>query len=152
MGDADPVAERLELRCLVDAYAAAVDDRDPGGFVRLFLPEARLAIYPPGAATPAMAYRGVDELRRVFDLLDRFELTHHVMANHVCRIDGDRATGGVHCIARHLRRDGDEARDLVMVIRYGDVYRRTTSGWRFASRDVRLQWTEEHPASTAPDF
>jgi 3-phenylpropionate/cinnamic acid dioxygenase small subunit len=145
-------ADVLELRALVDRYAAAVDDLDADGFVALFLPEAVLDIYAPGADEPAAVYRGADELRGVFDLLARFERTHHMMGNHLCELDGDAGTGHVHCIARHLRRHEGEERDLVMVIRYRDAYRRTPEGWRFAERQVRLQWTEDHPASTGPSF
>jgi len=76
--DAQDVTARMELRQLVDAYAATVDARDLAGFQALFV------------------------------------------------------------------------EDLLMVIRYRDDYARTAGGWRFARREVRIQWTEVHPASLAP--
>ena len=35
--------------------------------------------------------------------------------------------------------------DTVWFIRYHDTYRSTDSGWRFARRELHLQWVEERP-------
>jgi hypothetical protein len=145
------VADRLALRDLIDAYATAVDARDGEAFAALFREDAALRIFEAGAAEPAIEYRGTAELRTVPDLLDKlkFGTTFHLMANHRCQIDGDRATGETYCLAHHLRERDGALQDVVMVIRYRDTYARGEDGWRFAQRDVLRQWTEIRPAELA---
>ena len=40
--------------------------------------------------------------------------------------------------------DSDAGTDTVWFIRYRDSYRLTESGWRFARRELHLQWVEHH--------
>jgi hypothetical protein len=140
----------LALRELVDRYATAVDARDADAFVRLFAAGGALAVYEEEGGEAVVEYRGHDALRSVMDLLRRFTTTFHLMANHVCTVAGDAASGEVYCMAHHLIEDGDSTTDLVMYIRYRDAYARTDGGWRFARRDVMRQWTEERPAARRP--
>ena len=146
----EEIADRLALRTLVDRYAATVDARDAGAFAALFTAEAVLAVYETEDGEPVVEYRGHEGLREVMGLLRSFTSTFHLMANHLCEIEGDRADGEVYCMAHHLTEDGAAATDLVMYIRYRDAYARTPDGWRFARRDVLRQWTEERPAERRP--
>jgi hypothetical protein len=147
--DAD-VADRLALRALVDEYALAVDDRDAERFAGIFTAAGVLAVYEPGEAEPSLSYRGPDELRRVMNLLRPFSATFHLVANHVCRVDGNRAEGDTYCLAHHLTENAETSpTDTVMLIRYRDEYERADGGWRFARRDVLRQWTDYHEAARA---
>ena len=146
---AEALADRLDLRALVDEYALAVDDRDADRFAGVFTPTGVLAIYEPDEAEPVLTYRGHDELRAVMKLLESYSATFHLMANHTCRLEGDRATGDVYCLAHHLTEEGGAGRDTLMVIRYRDTYERTERGWRIAVRDVMRKWTEFHAAERA---
>lgn len=147
--DPTDMRDRLELRALVDSYAAAADERDAAAFLALFLPDGVLVIRQ---AEPAPDFRceGHDELAAAIAPLAQYISTMHLMANHRCEIDGDRATGETYCLAHHLRQAGAGVEDLVMIIRYGDSYARTPAGWRFARRDVQILWTEIHAASVDP--
>ena len=144
------LADRLALRTLVDRYAAAVDRRDADAFASLFLPAGVLAVYEDERAAAAVEYRGTRELRDVMDLLRFYARTFHLMANHLCEVDGDRASGETYCLAHHLTQDERGLTDLLMLIRYRDAYARTAAGWRFARRDVLREWTEERPAERRP--
>ncbi len=146
----ETIADRLELRTLVDRYAAAVDARDADAFAALFAPGAVLAVYETEDGEPVVEYRGHDALRDVMDLLRTFSTTFHLMANHLCETAGGAGTGEVYCMAHHLTEDAGGATDLVMYIRYRDAYARTQDGWRFVRRDVLRQWTEERPAERRP--
>ncbi len=147
------IEDRLALRALVEEYALAVDDRDLDRFTAVFTGDGELAIFEPGDAQPARVYRGRGELRTVFDLVATFSATFHLVGNHTCRTDGDRAEGETYCLAHHLTEPaGGPAQDTVMVIRYRDRYAREGGGWRLARRDVLRQWTEHRPAERARLF
>jgi SnoaL-like domain len=153
MSPPDEVRDRLALRELVDTYALAVDRRDEGWFRSLWLPEARLTTHEgDGAAQTDL--RGVDAIARVTTIISRFALTLHLVANHLCRVDGaaGRATGEAYCVAHHLTpTDGGRHDDLVMGIRYLDRYQRDDGGaWRFARREVRKQWTRHEAVEGYP--
>jgi hypothetical protein len=144
------LGKRLLLRELVDSYAIAVDKRDAERFVSLFLPGGVLTVYEPDVPEAVVTFTGSDELRSVTNLLQNFGTTFHLMANHLCQINGDMATGEVYCLANHLLESDSGLVNLCMYIRYYDSYALTADGWRFAQRDVRRQWTEERPADLKP--
>jgi len=147
------IEDRLALRALAEDYAVAVDDRDLARFTGVFAPDGVLAIFEPGDAEPARVYRGQEELRTVFDLVTTFSATFHLVGNHTCRTDGDRAEGITYCLAHHLTEpSGGEPEDTMMVLRYRDRYVRADDGWRFERRDVLRQWTERHAAERARLF
>ena len=130
----------------------AVDQRDEAWFRTLWLPDARLTTHA-GDGPPQGDMQGVDAIARVTTLIRRFPLTLHVVANHLCRADPDApddeagaaaaAVGEAYCVGHHLT-PADDGRhdDYVMAIRYIDRYGRDDGGaWRFATREVRRQWT-----------
>jgi hypothetical protein len=131
--------DQLALRELVELYAAAVDERDEPSFVALWAPDARLSVFRPGDVEPSGVYEGADAMAGVIKNIARYDATVHIVANHRVRFGEPGATGETHCIAHHLR----NGTDLTMFIRYVDAYtRRPGGGWRFASREVRILWTE----------
>jgi ketosteroid isomerase-like protein len=145
----EQLADVAALRRVVDEYALAVDGRDAEAFADLFTEDATLAIYEHGADEPALTYDGRERLLGVTDLLRTFSTTMHVMANHVCDVDGDQATGRVYALCHHLTEADDGAQDTLMLLQYRDRYRRVDGAWRIARRDVLRQWTELHGAERA---
>ena len=139
---------RLSLRALVDTYATAADRRDERGFLDLFLPDATLTVVQGDAEL--LTCRGHGELASAIAPLAQYAVTMHLMANHSVDLDGERGSGTVYCLANHVREADDGVENLVMAITYGDEYARGADGWRFASREVRILWTEVRPASVGP--
>lgn len=141
----DPAAavdERVALRTLVEAYAFAVDRRDCEGFVALFTADARLTIHDSSGA-PTGGYAGRRALAELPRRLNRYDRTLHLVHNHEVAIDGDDASGEVYCTAHHVSGAGPDASDRVLTILYVDRYGREAGRWRFQSREVRVQWSEE---------
>jgi hypothetical protein len=144
----DLIADRIELRDLVDGYARAADRRDRVAFESLFVPDARLTVSRPGA--DPHTYEGAQALGEIVPKLERYVRTFHLVANHWCSVRGPRATGEVYGQAHHVfERDG-QAMDLVLTIRYDDGYVRAAEGWRFATRAVNILWTSEVPVTSGP--
>lgn len=135
----------VALKQLAYRYAHAVDTFDEDLLGRVFTDDGRMRVYHPGEDEPFRDLQGGDKIALVpRTMKPAYRRTMHQMTNHLMEIDGDRATGTVLCVARHLAPDGKSA--LSVLIRYEDVYRRETSGWRIADRKIRFLWDEVHPA------
>jgi hypothetical protein len=161
-GEPLDLTDRLELRELVDAYAFAADRGDGDWFRSLWLPDARLTIHD-GDGPARSTLDGVDVIAEVPSRLSRYLVTLHLVANHMGWADPDSggraATGEAYCLAHHVsaaESDGDgedrEHDDYVMAIRYVDRYGRDGDGrWRFATREVRREWTRHEPVRARAD-
>jgi ketosteroid isomerase-like protein len=144
---ADGATDVVELNQLAYRYAAAVDACHVEGFVEVFTPEARLAVFGPGADEPFSVATGHEELARIpGSMRARYTRTAHLMTNHLVRVDGDTAQGTVLCTARHLYANDAGGTDLVVVIRYVDRYERRDDQWLIADREIRFLWSETHAA------
>jgi hypothetical protein len=145
---ADGLLAIEELRTLSTQYGAAADDRDGERFAGLFVADGELVVPNfPEDLRPVITRSGYDSLRRVPDRLRVYARTFHQMSNHRYVVDGTTATGTVLCVAHHASAAegsaGGGGTDTVWFIRYHDTYRSTESGWRFARRELHLQWVEE---------
>ena len=136
--------DRMALRRLVDEYAIASDGFDNERYAALFTEDASFSATAGGATEPFTTANGRAEIARVPDANRVFEQTFHEMANHVVEIDGDRATGVVYCLGRHMlpASAGGAQEVLVLPVRYHDEYVKTAAGWRFASRRIQFTWIE----------
>jgi hypothetical protein len=144
--DLREVADRLELRGLVDAYAVYVDAPDPAAFAALFVDDGRLVA---GPGHPPWALQGTEELRTkniLFADPPPFKRTFHHVGTHLCEIDADRARGTTHVVAHHLSDDARNGEVQVSYLVYADTYVRTSGGWRFAERVISQLWSETRPA------
>ena len=142
--------DRQAITDLVLGYAAAADDRDVTAFVALFLPDATLTARR--GSGPGATYVGADRLAEIPARLSRYVETFHVVTNIRAEpgADGDAAIGRSQCRAHHITAEGETATDQVLTIRYRDTYRRTDAGWRIATRDVHILWSED-VSVTRPD-
>ena len=142
--------DRIALRRLVDEYAIASDGFDNERYAALFTEDASLSATAGGPTEPFITANGRAEIARVPDANRVFEQTFHEIANHVVEIDGDRATGVVYCLGRHLLpASASGVREaLVLPVRYHDEYIKTAAGWQFASRRIQFTWIE--PATVDP--
>ena len=132
------------LRRLSDTYADAVDRRDAAALARLFGGDGRL-ILPTLGGSDGGTLTG-DQVRAALDPLAVYDRTFHHVGAAVFDLDGDRASGRVHCAAHHYERTHNGPIDLVMFIVYDDEYRRAGGDWIFDRRLVDVRWTEAHPA------
>ncbi len=147
--DLAELADRLAIRQLVDDYARAADRVDGPAAGACFAPDGVLRTRNRGQTEAFRVRTGPDEISAAFVGLSRYEVTLHVVANHYVQLDGDTGTGETYCLAHHVHdaEDGSGKLDYVMAIRYLDEYRRTESGWRFAQRELVVEFTEDRPVT-----
>ena len=143
--------DRLALRSLVDAYAEAVDRKDPAGVAALFTPEGRLVVPDPDdPAHPLTTRSGRDEIVVALDRLQRYEALTHVVGGQVLApaeagLAAAHVTGVTTCLANHVyERDGTR-RLLAMGIHYHDTYTRHEGTWHFAERSLQVDWRDDRP-------
>jgi len=126
MTDVERLLAYEEIRQLAARYALAVDGRDVGALVELFVPDVRAL----GGGV------GREALREVFEQhlrSDRVSILS--VGGHVINLLGrDHAAGTVYCIAEF----GDESRWIRQAIAYEDDYARRDGRWYFARRDHLL--------------
>ena len=138
-------AVAIALRDVVDRYADAVDRHDADALVGLFTDDGVLRVQADGG--PVENEWTGSEVVRSLDVIAGFNRTFHHVGGCVFEATGeDRATGRVQCLAHHYERTGNGPVDLVMMIRYHDVYVQRAAGWQIAERRVAIEWNELHPA------
>ena len=136
-------ADRVAIRELVDAYAHCADRRDAEGQKALFTADTRFVVYMDGQGSePTQVLNGRESLTPVFDDLNRYQATMHFNGQSTIAIDGARATGESYCIAHHLFTEDDERQLMVAWLRYGDTFVKVDGAWRFAERNLYVDWTE----------
>ncbi len=128
--------EALEaVRGLVARYSVALDSRDVGALVALFVPDVNV-----GDGTV-----GREALAAWFDpILRPYGITYHLVGNHVIDlVDEDHATGILYCRPEH------EVGDLwvVMPLQYWDRYERVDGEWFFRSRSIHPFYAADVRAS-----
>jgi len=140
-------AARLALRLLVDTYARHVDRRETDAVAALFAEDGRLVahFYTGPDGSPNVRSGRAEIAAALVAGLERYLGTTHVVGGQVLDVNGDRARGETVCLAHHLYDRNDERRLLVMAVRYQDSFVCQAGTWRFAERQLRLDWRDDHP-------
>lgn len=130
--------DRLALSELAARYARAVDRREYAAFAALFTADGVLS-------GPGYALTGRAEIERGIAQIERYQATQHCVHNQLVEVAGDFGSGETYCVARHVYTQDGAARKLDMGVRYQDEYRRETSTWRIARRELVIDWTQDLP-------
>ncbi len=140
-------AARVALRLLVDTYAHDVDRRDTAAVAGLFSADGRLVahFYSGPDGSPTVRSGRAEIAAALVAGLDRYAATTHVVGGQVVDVDGDRASGETVCLAHHVYERDGVPRLLVMAVRYEDDFVCESGAWRFARRQLRLDWRDDRP-------
>ncbi len=141
------MAARVALRLLVDTYACHVDRGDADAVAGLFTADGRLVahFHPGGDGSPTVRTGRADLVAALVAGLDRYLQTTHVVGGQVLELDGERARGETVCLAHHVYERHGVRRLLVMAVRYQDEFVCESGTWRFAERQLRLDWRDDRP-------
>jgi ketosteroid isomerase-like protein len=140
-------ADRLAIRELVDAYAHCADRRDADRQKSLFTADTHFVVYMDGQGSqPTQVLDGREALTSVFDDLNRYQATMHFNGQSTIALDADSATGESYCIAHHLFTENGERKLMVAWLRYRDTFVKIDGAWRFAERNLYVDWTETRPS------
>jgi len=136
---ADQLADRQAIVDLTIAYSYALDDRRFDDLDDVFVPDA--------TAELGWLLEGRDAIKdRIRNALVPLDASHHLVATHQVRFDGDRATGRCYLQAQHVRVDADGGPLFMVGGRYEDRYVRSPDGWRIEHRSLVVLWTDGNAA------
>ena len=139
-------AERRDLHELVERYAQGVDRADGAAVAELFADDGVLALWmTPGSDEQTGEMTGREQIASVGNSLRRYVATHHTISSHTSTVDGLHAHGETLCTAHHVEEVDGRQQDRVLYLRYFDTFTRTPDGWRFARRELHVQWQSTLP-------
>jgi ketosteroid isomerase-like protein len=139
----DEMADRLDIRELIDAYAHCADRRDATGQMALFTDDTEFHVFMDSrVAEPTFVIHGREGLAPIFADLNQYLATTHFNGQSTIHLDGEKATGESYCIAHHLTVDGENRTLMVASIRYLDICVKQQGKWLFAKRKLMVDWTD----------
>lgn len=127
--------DHVDIERLMYQYARCADLKDYAGFADVFCEDA-VFNYRGNDITPCS---GIQETMHA---LEDFTCTLHQVHNVLFEVSRDEASGEVYCIASHLFTNDDTPMKLDMGIRYEDILKRTSNGWRIKHRKFNVLWTQ----------
>lgn len=138
----EEINARVELRALIDEYAFHADSRNYDAWAQTFTPDGTVSCFNPGEDTPFVGATGHADIAAMLHGNDAYARTFHLMANHHITIDGDTGSGYTYGQAHHVLADDPDTEAYVWLIRYADQYAKTDAGWKFSSREIRIQFIQ----------
>lgn len=136
VGTPDPLglADRQAIADVVSLYCRGID--------RLDRELVRGCFHPDATDTHGSFHGTVDEfVEWAFRLLERYDATMHLVANHHATVIGSAAVAETYGIAFHRSSDPDPRRNLTVGFRYLDRFERRDGGpWRIATRVATTEW------------
>jgi hypothetical protein len=133
------LVDRQAIQELVSLYCRAVDRQDFALLRTLYTADGQDdhgTLYKGGAQGYFAWLQGVME--------GKVETTHHVH-NHLIVLQGRGEAEGELCVTAHnrMRNAAGGFDELVQGLRYFDRYRKEAGRWRFASRTLAVDWSQE---------
>jgi len=136
------VADEWALLRLSYLYARAMDRNEPETLVAIFVEDAELI-------GDWFKVEGIEQIKQLpVQLHKRYARMMHTVHNQTVEITDDTAEGETYCVAHHILDGSGRGGPTVfdMGIRYWSRWVRANGAWRFAHRQVTLDWTEIRPA------
>ncbi|MFB2554864.1 nuclear transport factor 2 family protein [Herbiconiux liangxiaofengii] len=150
MSSDDWVAERLEIRDVIDRYAHHADRRQPKEQAAVFTADGTVLLYEgdPNATAPVQTVSGRDDLTSTFaGLIAQYDATTYLNGQSTIERTGPAsATGETYCLAYHVLRENDQRMLLTMSIRYLDSFTKIDGSWLIAERKLIFDWTDRRPS------
>jgi hypothetical protein len=142
------ISDRLQIRELLDAYAAGIDTRDWSLLASCCAPDAVLD-YTAYGGPRGTVQEAVEWIARA---MSQIAVSQHLVTNVRISIDGDTATSHCYLFSPLAANSsgGGEGTFLVGGY-YDDRLRRTDDGWRIEERVAGPSWSYGVPGG-APRF
>lgn len=133
------MSDDLALRRCAELYAAGADRKDKDLWRTVLAEDCVIE-------GPGFSIAGREANLGSIDMLGQmFRATQHRVHQVVATISGDTASGETYCTADHLLKDQDAV--LSWAIRYQDTWRKEGGEWRFARRQLVVDWEEIRPVT-----
>ena len=139
------LSDRVQIRELLDTYAAGIDTRDWALLVSCCTPDAELdySAYggPKGSVQEAVEW--------IATAMSQIAVSQHLVTNVRVSVDGDVATSQCYLFSP-LAADtpAGQRRTFLVGGHYADRLRRTDEGWRIEQRVAGPSWSYDVPGGS----
>lgn len=144
--------DKDEIRDLIAKYAQGADNFDADMYMSVFTPDFEIEFSNFGVSARGMAeWREAlasDKLRPL--IAYHRETSTHITSNEVIDVNGDEATGFIHCVAHIIGTKDGEPYSTLHGLTYEDRYRRIQGLWKICHRRLTLKWVTEGVPSPLP--
>jgi uncharacterized protein (TIGR02246 family) len=128
--------DEAALRRTAELYAQGADRRDKALWASIMTEDCVIV-------APGIELKGRAQIVGALDIMAQlYASTQHRVHNLVATIEGDGAHGETYSMADHLTVANGQTTMLTWAIRYQDRWRREAGRWRFARRELVLDWTD----------
>ena len=139
------IVDRIAIKDLIDSYSHDADRRLAHQQAMLFTKDAVIEIYnaePETGTKPEARILSRDSLEKAFGVLKKYDVTMHFNGQSTIKLNGDRATGEVYCLAHHIWKVNGKRMLMVKAIRYYDDYVFQDGSWLFKKRKLIFDFTD----------
>ena len=144
--------DRAEIQDLISAYAQGADNPDNELHMSVYAPDMKLDLHGVGLI------EGVEELKQAWAdgrigagvTKCNMAACTHARVNSIIKINGDTATGIVHCISVLTGDQEGKPYSQTRGLKFDDEYRRIDGKWKIAYRKHQLRWVIEGRTSPVP--
>jgi 3-phenylpropionate/cinnamic acid dioxygenase small subunit len=125
-----------EIIALTIKYCWALDERDWESLSEVFSAEAC-------AKLGSTEHKGIKSIiERCQKALVPLDFSHHMVSNHVVKIEGDKANCKCYFHAQHVRTSTPEGANFLIAGKYEDKLTQIDEEWKITSRVLTKIWTE----------
>jgi SnoaL-like domain len=126
------------VRVLAMKYASFVDDRQ---FARM----REIMSEDFTQSGPGFAANSLAEFIANLDILNNYSATFHLVGNQLGEWQNEIYSGETWAVASHIHEKDGVQFKLDMGIRYQDVIEDFAGTFKYASRDLKIIWTQDLP-------
>ena len=133
-----------EITALTIKYCWALDERDWESLSEVFSSEAY-------AKLGITEHNGINSIiERCQKALVPLDSSHHMVSNHVVKIEGDKANCKCYFQAQHVRTSTPNGGNFLIAGKYEDELTRIDEEWKITSRVLTKIWTEGNEKAVNP--
>lgn len=136
------IANRLELKNLVDTFSTLADTKDVDQQLELFTEDAAVTSYVKGQA--GSRFEGHEQIGQAFrNYLGLFHTVYHINGQQTLDFqDDEHATGISYCQVVLIRDEDGKDNMLTQGVRYHDTYVKRDGKWLIADRQSNFMWSK----------
>lgn len=138
------IADRLELKELVDEFSILADKKDVAAQMNLFTENATVESFGNGVSNSKLT--GKAEIENAFsNFLSLFETVYHINGQQTVDINDDKASGISYCLVVLIGEQEGRKTKTTLGVSYEDEYVKQNGKWLIDNRKSYFNWQETTP-------
>jgi len=140
------LADRAQLKELVDTFSILADKKDVHTQVQLFSANATSETFVNGASVSKLT--GRKQLEDAFGaFLKNFETVYHFNGQQKIFLNGNKAIGTSYCLVTLIGSENGKKMKTTIGVIYEDEFVQENDHWLIANRKANFDWQEKRELS-----